>query len=198
VSPVVKDAFRRLSRNRQHLWLWVPAFAGTTMVRVSIRIRLSNESRTFAFPRRDAPGLCPRHCPSTTRGRRESRVRAAPAVSRAKGTRKCAHEHTGSAEAIRPSLRNGFNGFLRALLGDRAFLPPSPANCSADLTPASGRQDHTTSPSASGALVSSPISVHRIQPRVRDDRDTPLCGVDGGVMKLICVKRKERNFCGRD
>ena len=28
---------------------------------------------------------------------------------------------------IRPSLRNGFNGFLRALPGDRAFLPPSPA-----------------------------------------------------------------------
>jgi hypothetical protein len=25
----------------------------------------------------------------------------------------------------RHSLRNGFNGFLRALLGDRAFLPPS-------------------------------------------------------------------------
>jgi hypothetical protein len=25
----------------------------------------------------------------------------------------------------RPSLRNGFNGVLRALLGDRAFLPPS-------------------------------------------------------------------------
>jgi hypothetical protein len=36
-----------------------------------------------------------------------------------------AHEHTGSAEAVRPSLRNGFNGFLRALPGDRAFLPPS-------------------------------------------------------------------------
>ena len=30
-----------------------------------------------------------------------------------------AHEHTGSAEAVRPSLRNGFNGLLRALPGDR-------------------------------------------------------------------------------
>jgi hypothetical protein len=36
-----------------------------------------------------------------------------------------AHEHTGSAEAIRPSLRNGFNGLLRDLPGDRAFLSPS-------------------------------------------------------------------------
>src|SRR6202022_128030 len=32
---------------------------------------------------------------------------------------------------IRPSLRNGFNGFLRALLGDRALLSPS----SAELPP---------------------------------------------------------------
>src|ERR1700743_3331661 len=43
-----------------------------------------------------------------------------------------------------------------------------------DLTPASGRQDHTTSPSASGALVRSAIRVHCIPPYVRDDRETPL------------------------
>src|SRR5882762_11634874 len=35
-----------------------------------------------------------------TQGRRESRVRAAPAVSFARCTMKCAHEHTGSADAI--------------------------------------------------------------------------------------------------
>jgi hypothetical protein len=29
-----------------------------------------------------------------------------------------AHEHTGSAETLRPSPRNGLNGFLRALPGD--------------------------------------------------------------------------------
>jgi len=33
-----------------------------------------------------------------------------------------AHEHTGSAENIRHSLRNGFNGFLRALPGVSGFL----------------------------------------------------------------------------
>ena len=42
------------------------------------------------------------------------------------------------------------------------------------MTPASRRQNHTTSPSASSALVSSTARVHRIPPRVRDDRDTPL------------------------
>jgi hypothetical protein len=35
-----------------------------------------------------------------------------------------------------------------------------------DLTPASGRQNHTPSPSASAALVSRSIRVHRIPPRV--------------------------------
>jgi hypothetical protein len=34
-------------------------------------------------------------------------------------------ETTGSAEITRHSLRNGFNGFLRDLPGDRAFLSPS-------------------------------------------------------------------------
>jgi hypothetical protein len=58
---------------------------------------------------------------------------------------------TGSPESPGIPARNGFNGFLRALPGDRALLPPSPATMRsivANLTPASGRQDHTTSPSA--------------------------------------------------
>jgi hypothetical protein len=45
-------------------------------------------------------------------GRREDRVRAAPAVSRARVANKNAHEHTGSAEAVRPSLRNGFTAYF--------------------------------------------------------------------------------------
>src|SRR5438128_7314100 len=45
------------------------------------------------------------------RGRREDRVRAAPAVSRAIAHRERAHEHTGSAETLRPSLRNGFTAY---------------------------------------------------------------------------------------
>jgi hypothetical protein len=46
------------------------------------------------------------------RGRGECRMRAAPAVSRAKIVQKNAHEHTGSAEAIRHSLRNGFTVYF--------------------------------------------------------------------------------------
>jgi hypothetical protein len=37
---------------------------------------------------------------------------------------------------------------VHQIAGDRAFLPPSPTNCFVDLTPASGRQDHTASPYA--------------------------------------------------
>jgi hypothetical protein len=62
------------------------------------------------------------------RGRREGRVPNAPAALRVKieNTQVSHHRFTGS---IRPSLRDGFNGLLRALPGDRAFLSPSPADC---------------------------------------------------------------------
>jgi hypothetical protein len=46
----------------------------------------------------------------------------------------------------------------------------------ANLTPASRRQDHTTLPSASSAFVKGAIRVHRIPSRVRDDRVSPLFG----------------------
>src|SRR3954452_4200092 len=84
---------------------------------------------------------------------------------------KKAHEvvTTGSPELPGIPARDGFNGFLRALPGDRAFLSPSSADRSANLTPASRRQDHTTSSSASAPFVKSTKRVHRIPSRVRDD-----------------------------
>src|SRR6266481_5422193 len=56
------------------------------------------------------------------------------------------HGHTGNHPAFPAQW---FYGLLRALPGDQACLTPSPALLIADLTPASGRQNHTTSPSAS-------------------------------------------------
>jgi hypothetical protein len=66
------------------------------------------------------------------RGRRECRALNAPAASRAmvKSTRVSHHRYA----ATRHSLRNGFNGFLRALPGDRALLPPSSARCESGIT----------------------------------------------------------------
>src|SRR5260370_18838885 len=66
-------------------------------------------------------------------------------------------------------------GLYRALPGEPGFLATVASGiASTDLTPASGCQDHTTSPSASSALVFSAARVHRIPSRVRDDRDAPL------------------------
>src|SRR6202034_4243463 len=45
-----------------------------------------------------------------------------------------------------------------------------------DLTPASGRQDHTSSPAASSTLVKSTIRVHRISPRAGDVAQRPSVG----------------------
>src|SRR5260370_15878888 len=58
--------------------------------------------------------------------------------------------HHGYAETPGIPARNGFNGFLRDLPGDRAFLSPSSLSSSLlkNLPPASMRQDHTTAPSA--------------------------------------------------
>ena len=107
----------------------------------------SYDRHTFATSRRGfARGLL--QFPALfIRGRREDRVHAAPAVSRANAHGKSAHEHTGSAETLRPSLRNGFtaysalspvNGFLATVAYEK--LRFSGLNAS---TAASGPHDFT-------------------------------------------------------
>ena len=87
-----------------------------------------------------------------------------------------AHEYSQRSHRKSPGIpaRNGFNGFLRALPVIGFLATVACSVLTASLTPASRRQDHTTSPSASALFVKSAARVHRIQPRVRDDRDTPL------------------------
>jgi hypothetical protein len=110
---------------------------------------------------------------------------------------------TGSPEP-RPSLRNGFNGFLRARPGDRALLSPSPMQCESTVTSlisASGYQAHTTSPSAPAPFVNAPPKrPSHPAPNVRDDRDTPLfSGAERGeVIETICPTTKAKYFRARD
>src|SRR6202795_4190991 len=132
---------------------------------------------------------------------------------------------TSTPESPDVPARNGFNGFLRALLGDRALLPPSPCGLKVlsspvepneppqDLTLASRRQDTTTSPSESSAVVlhaanrsrrairpalashAQHCCVHRIPPRVRDDRDTPLVWDEtAAVIEVIWVGAEQKYF----
>jgi hypothetical protein len=89
-------------------------------------------------------------------------------------------------------------GLLRALPGDRAFLSPSLADLySTNLMPASRHQDHTTSPSAVSALVSSTACVHRIPPRVDDVGQRPSVGQDTRLVELICPTGKAEYFCAQ-
>ena len=87
---------------------------------------------------------------------------------------KNAHEHTGSAETLRPSLRSGFTAYFVLSPVNGSFATVAGGTLPANLTPAPRRQDHTTSPYASCALVCCALRVHRIPPHVRDDHDPPL------------------------
>ena len=83
----------------------------------------------------------------------DARCTRGPVCKMGKGS---AHEHTGSAEDIRHSLRNGLTAYNALSPEYRAFLPPSPSDmairarsgrhASEDLTPtteASGPHDFT-------------------------------------------------------
>src|ERR1700731_4228112 len=86
------------------------------------------------------------------RGRRECRVRTAPAISCASCTKECAHEHTGSAEALRHSLRNGFTAYNALSPENRALLSPSPPGIwhLGPVGPSAPPQDLTPTAEASG------------------------------------------------
>src|SRR5258706_1490238 len=99
-----------------------------------------------------------------------------------------------------------FYGLLRALPGDQACLTPSPALLIADLTPASGRQNDTTWPSASAPLVTCAARVHRIPPHVDDVRNAPLLGQDedryrsdlGQARRKILLQKGLDNHFGKN
>jgi len=128
------------------------------------------------------------------------------------------------APALRPADHRSTSK-TQLLPGDRALLPPSPCGLKVlsspvepneppqDLTPASRRQDHTTSPSASSAVVlhaanrsrrairpalashAQHCCVHRTPPRVRDDHDTPLWwGGMATVLDVIWVGWQQISF----
>jgi len=99
------------------------------------------------------------------RGRRECRALDTPAALCAK-----VKKHTSIVTTVTPET----SGIPRAvvLTTYTALSPVTGLSChrrprklpSANLTPASGCQDHTPSPSTKGALVSSAARVHRIPP----------------------------------
>src|SRR5882757_6683421 len=111
--------------------------------------------------------MCPKFCKSLPllerRGSREDRVHAAPEVSCARCTEKCAHEHTGSAETLRPSLRNGFTAYnaLSSATNSSCHRRQRIEICLSPVGPAHlrwldishGCRNHTPSPYASAPFV---------------------------------------------
>jgi hypothetical protein len=95
------------------------------------------------------------------------------------------------------SLRNGFTAYfaLSPENGSFASVAREKLSLLPDLAPAPRRPNHTTSPYASGAYVYRALSVHRISPRVRDDREAPLiCRETSGVVRLIWVRTEAEYF----
>jgi hypothetical protein len=93
---------------------------------------------------------------------------------------KNAHEHTGSAENIRPSLRNGFTTYsVLSLVTGLSCHHRCAGNVPRNLTPASGRQDHTTSPSACALFVNSAFASIAIpRPTFVTIASAPLVGAE--------------------
>jgi hypothetical protein len=110
----------------------------------------------LAFPRRDAPGVCVSLSLEKTEGAGKAGCPLHPQPLCIGRWHRVVT--TSTPEITRLSPRHGFNGFLRALLGDEFLLPPSPADmaCLNPVGPtrlrrlgiSNGCQDHTTSPSA--------------------------------------------------
>ena len=149
------------------------------------------------------PELCLARHPHSMRGRREDRMPTAPAAScvKVKNTRVIHHRY---AEAFRPSLRNGLNGLLRALPGDRALLPPCPRvmrrhhhelSASVGAPGPHGFAVRKTSFVRIRERMLRNLAAIAARLRVRDDRETPLCmRRDARQMQLIWGKEEARYF----
>ena len=129
----------------------------------------------LAFPRHEPSEVCSEFPALQSEGAGKTGCAPHPRSRVQYAQKKHAHEHTGSAGASRPSLRNGFTAYfdLSPENGSFASVAPEKLSFLVDLTPAPRRQDQTTSPYASATLVCHGIGVHRISPRVGDDGQRP-------------------------
>jgi hypothetical protein len=165
------------------------------------------------------------HESSAQRGRGERRMPNAPAASCAIVVIERTRVTTSTPESPDVPARNGFTAYfvLSSVTGlfchrhQRIMVLSKPGRAdstSANLTPASGRQDHTTSPYAATSLVRSLLIAHRLitrpaipsrarrcrvhrnPPRVRDDGQRPSCGVGWRqFVEMICPTGEAKYFC---
>jgi hypothetical protein len=128
--------------------------------------------RSRGAKRPSCAGTCPRK--QRARGRPGARCTRGLMCKMHKAKRTRAYRFSGGSPAFPAQW---FYGLFRALPGDRLSChrrSPRSVSFLGNLTPASGRQDHTTSPSASVHSSRALPRPPHPQPYVRDDRETPL------------------------
>jgi hypothetical protein len=131
----------------------------------------------FAFSRRNAPEVCVKPFARKTRAQGMPGAQCARSrACRVENTRVSHHGHTGNHPAFPAQW---FYGFLRALPGDRLVDTVASGAASADLTPAPGCQDHTTSPSASASFVKGAATSTASRPASVTIASRPSVGRDG-------------------
>src|SRR5882672_2662382 len=205
-------------RPNERRWLWVPAFAGTTQEDSIV------EQQTRVCPRgARRPSYAQSLAPLRAWGMPGARCTHSPACE------------VGSAHGSSPQVHRDHPAFPHAVVLTASFvLSPvtglvchrrqrilavsvrSDRHASANLTPASGRQDHTTSPSAATSLVSVLCVAHgfiesALQPfRAQNAAAStashpafvtimirPSVGWDGGINKSVSIKWRSRIFLQR-
>jgi hypothetical protein len=154
---------------------------------VRFRIQLSNSDADTRPRSRGAirPSFASLFTLVKRRGRREDRVRAAPAVSCAKCAQKHAHEHTGSAETLRPSPRNGFTAYNALSPATGLFATVIPGKLASRKLDASigASEPHAFAVRFTRARLFARLASTASHRNVRDDREPP----------LIRMRRAERN-----
>jgi hypothetical protein len=143
----------------------------------------------FSFSRHRSPEFCNHVRASEERGRRECRVSDAPVAAQ---NAVVVHRFTG---LNRHSLRDGFTAsfVLSPVTGLIATVASVMRSTIANLTPASGRQDHTTSPYASRAVRLRAVCVHRSpRPTLMTMANAPLAGTGYAIEPVICPRDQQQ------
>ena len=118
-------------RSNKYLWLWVPAFAGTTHSMREFVDSIFNSGilcrHDSAISRRSSPEVVQKRSPKNSEGAGNARrsMHPQPRVRMKKAHEHSHHGHTG----INPAFpAQWFYGLFRALPGDEFLLSPSPAD----------------------------------------------------------------------
>ena len=153
--------------------------------------------RRAAFSRRDAPGVLQEPCPS-----RNQRAQGRPGARRTRGlarktvhqTRARAYRFGGNTPAFPAQWLTAYfalapvTGFLATVIPEKLSLPRN-------LTPAPGRQAHTTSPYAWATLVFVTFASTASHRTFVTIASRPSLGETGGFKLLICPTARAKYFC---